>query len=477
MMFSGHGYPQGWGLEEGYYKKDEQGNDIVEQGFDMLYDVDNAARQTGLVAFVYTDACQTAAFDEDGIKGDGTITVDVDTPDEWTYRSEPCLGEAFIRNPNGGALVHMGCSRYGWGTADCAGGFSDVVDDANYYIECTASNYSDGGPSTVYAYKFYKRLYEGGAVASNRTLGQAFAMSKADMVAECGDYSYERWIQFGLNYLGDPAITLYPRSSSTPAVGTLELANNADNDKAVDVANGGVYDVTLSGRTLYKDGGWNTLCLPFDVTDGDATPETLADGGSDGKTFTGTPLEGADIRTLEDASITDGHLALSFTAPLKEVEAGMPYIVKWSKPEGYDEDPGAYDITDPEFVGVAVKDEAIAIGFEGGVFVGTYSFTLFDYADPNILFIGAGNQLTYPKVGAKIGACRAYFDFNDYYYAKVRSMGLNDGTEGVTSIESSPLKMPDETGAWRTLDGREIGQRPTAKGVYLHGDRKVLIHQ
>ena len=56
-------------------------------------------------------------------------------------------------------------------------------------------------------------------------------------------------------------------------------------------------------------------------------------------------------------------------------------------------------------------------------------------------------------------------------------MGLNYGTEGVTSIESSPLKMPDETGAWRTLDGREIGQRPTAKGVYLHGDRKVLIHQ
>ncbi len=138
---------------------------------------------------------------------------------------------------------------------------------------------------------------------------------------------------------------------------------------------------------------------------------------------------------------------------------------------------GAPAITDPEFVGVVVKDEAMAIGFEGGVFVGTYSFTLFDYADPNILFIGAGNQLTYPKVGAKIGACRAYFDFNDYYYAKVRSMGLNYGTEGVTSIESSPLKMPDETGAWRTLDGREISQRPTAKGVYLHGDRKVLIHQ
>lgn len=25
-------------------------------------------------------------------------------------------------------------------------------------------------------------------------------------------------------------------------------------------------EVALSGRTLYKDGSWNTLCLPFNVT-------------------------------------------------------------------------------------------------------------------------------------------------------------------------------------------------------------------
>lgn len=473
MMFSGHGYPQGWGLEEGYYIKDEQGHDIE----DMWYDVGNAARQTGLAAFVYTDACQTAAFDEDGIGGNGTITIDVGTDDEWRYRSEPCLGEAFIRNPNGGALVYMGCSRYGWGSADYLEDDDKEKDADGYYIKCTASNYSDGGPSTVYAYKFYRRLYEGGAVASNRTIGLAFAMSKADMIAECGDYNTYRWIQFGLNYLGDPAIALYSRSSSAPAGGTLDLANNGDNDKVVDVANGGTYDVTLSDRTLYKDGSWNTLCLPFDVTDGDATSETLADGGSDGKTFTGTPLEGADIRTLEGASLTDGHLALNFTDPLTEVEAGVPYIVRWSKPDGYDENPSAYDITNPEFVGVTVKDEVYGIGFSGGMFVGTYSSLVFDYADPNILFIGAGNQLAHPKVGAKIGACRAYFDFYTYYYAKARSIELNYGTEGTTSIESGQLKVADEVGVWRTLDGREIGRKPAAKGVYLHGNRKVLINQ
>ena len=175
MMFSGHGFPQGWGLESGYYSTDE------------------AAAQTNLTAFVYTDACLTGAFDQTGEDeyGNGYISYD-GYPDP----SEPCLGEAFIRNPNGGSLVHMGCARYGWGTPDDG-----------------ASNTSDGGPSTVYAYKFYERLYEQAAVAENRTVGEAFAMSKADMISQCSSYDCERWIQFGLNYLGDPAIALYPRST------------------------------------------------------------------------------------------------------------------------------------------------------------------------------------------------------------------------------------------------------------------------
>ena len=46
----------------------------------------------------------------------------------------------------------------------------------------------------------------------------------------------------------------------------------------------------LTGRTLYKDGEWNTLCLPFDVTlsgsalDG-AVPRPLSSAGIDGTTL------------------------------------------------------------------------------------------------------------------------------------------------------------------------------------------------
>lgn len=161
LMFSGHGAPQEWGLESG------------------SFDNTDAASMTGMAAFVYTDACLTGHFDRDSNSIDG-----------YSYTTEPCLGEGFLRNYRnaGGAVVYMGCARYGWGEPD----------------ESPASNTSDGGPSTVYGYKFYKRLHE----SNNVTVGRAFAMHKADMISLCGTDEAERWIQFGLNLLGDPALKL-----------------------------------------------------------------------------------------------------------------------------------------------------------------------------------------------------------------------------------------------------------------------------
>ena len=45
------------------------------------------------------------------------------------------------------------------------------------------------------------------------------------------------------------------------------LQDAGDNAGIIDLmADAMSANVTLSGRTLYKDGSWNTLCLPFDVS-------------------------------------------------------------------------------------------------------------------------------------------------------------------------------------------------------------------
>ena len=101
---------------------------------------------------------------------------------------------------------------------------------------------------------------------------------------------------------------------------TLDLSDNADNAEAIGEAaaasaGGSPYNVILSGRTLYKDGDWNTLCLPFALS-----AEQIA----------ASPLAGATIMELDGTSsdLTNGTLTLNFN-DAKEIEAGRPYIVKW----------------------------------------------------------------------------------------------------------------------------------------------------
>ena len=72
-------------------------------------------------------------------------------------------------------------------------------------------------------------------------------------------------------------------------------------------------NVSLYGRTLYRDGDWNTLCLPFPLP-----------------TLTGTPLEGFTVMELDGSASYldgDGTLYLNFKAS-DGIEAGKPYIVK-----------------------------------------------------------------------------------------------------------------------------------------------------
>lgn len=128
---------------------------------------------------------------------------------------------------------------------------------------------------------------------------------------------------------------------TTVSLPSVELLDTEDNSAVIAANHGQKCNVTLAGRTLYKDGSWNTLCLPF-------TMFNLA----------GSPLEGAtimeqgnsgDCNTGFDAST--GTLTLDFV-PAFGVEAGHAYIVKW-KQAGDD----VQNIVDPVFKGVTITNE------------------------------------------------------------------------------------------------------------------------
>ena len=122
--------------------------------------------------------------------------------------------------------------------------------------------------------------------------------------------------------------TLYPANT------LLFLADNADNSADISAANGKTRNVVLSDRTLYKDGKWNTLCLPFNLTAEQIAAHT---------DFAGAKLMELNTDGKNGFDATDGTLYLAFKEATAIV-AGVPYLVKW--------DAAGDDFTSPVFSGV-----------------------------------------------------------------------------------------------------------------------------
>ena len=140
--------------------------------------------------------------------------------------------------------------------------------------------------------------------------------------------------------------------SSAFSENAFSLAYDSNNDAVLTTWNGQTAKVTLAGRTLKKDGSWNTLCLPFDVT---IASSPLAGDGVTAKVFSSS------------SNLTNGALRLDFINAPATIHAGTPFIVKWTSGDA---------ISNPVFTGVEVNSTApvAAVSADGNVtFAGSFS--------------------------------------------------------------------------------------------------------
>ena len=223
-------------------------------------------------------------------------------------------------------------------------------------------------------------------------------------------------------------------------------------------------NVTLTGRTLYKDDKWNTICLPFSLTAAQVTAQ----------------LAPAALKTLSSTDLNDNTLTLNFT-DATEIEAGRPYIIKW--------DNAADNLEDPTFTGVTIGNATTNIETTYADFIGIYAPISFAAADNTKLLVGSGNTLYYPQSGAGLRACRAYFQLNGGLTAgnppsssaPRLNFVLNFGDGDVTGVRevkevrevNASLEVKDNT--WYTFDGRKLNAQPTKKGLYIVNGKKVVI--
>ena len=243
-------------------------------------------------------------------------------------------------------------------------------------------------------------------------------------------------------------------------VANILLADEADNYALISLANEYIVDATLTGRTFYKDGTWQTICLPFEVND-----------------FNGTPLEGASVKKLDNASegcktgfdATTGTLTLDFVDADK-IEAGKPYIVKWESGE---------NIVDPVFRGVTISDEdpieqRTMSEDERVHFLGIYCPVQLEANNDANLYLGPDGKLHCPTTdGFYLNAFHAGFlvDLGDATTLSDIVINFSDAT-GIETMSDARSKMSD---AWYTLDGRKLQGKPSRTGVYINKGVKVVI--
>ncbi|MCR4601955.1 MAG: hypothetical protein K5683_00290 [Prevotella sp.] len=236
----------------------------------------------------------------------------------------------------------------------------------------------------------------------------------------------------------------------------ISIADTGDNSSVINENNGQRAKVRLYGRTLFKDGDWNTICLPFDVT--------IAD----------SPLAGAIAKPLTAASINGTTLNLTFGETTGTLAAGTPYIIRW------DEDDDEYYIVSPTFSGVIISnaDNSYDNGASGNArvrFMGSYDVKTFTGTE-NILLMSDGNKLQYVGDGTGLGSCRAYFQIGNDNISGARlttfdiNFGNGENTTGILLIESRET----DADCWYDLQGRRVAN-PSKSGLYIRNGKKVLV--
>ena len=175
------------------------------------------------------------------------------------------------------------------------------------------------------------------------------------------------------------------------------VADNADpTAKLAEFAAAGSMDLKVK-RTIWADGEYNTICLPFTL-DASALAASPLAGYDRLKTFKGARVSGTGQDLYIDIFVEDA----------TEIEAGVPYLITYPA--------GNADIVNPVFTGITVTTTpATNVSADGVTFQGMFGpkhINPYETSrDEDYLFLGANSQLMWPADGdvSYMRGFRAYF--------------------------------------------------------------------
>lgn len=230
---------------------------------------------------------------------------------------------------------------------------------------------------------------------------------------------------------------------------TVDYDENDEGIKAKLSENLNKDNVTVNLKRNFKaDGGWYSLCLPFDVS------------ADNMKKIFG---ESVSVQEFASASGDEGVLMVNFTSTENGIKAGKPYLIKPSK-----------DAENPVFKRIVItKDEPEIVEQAGYKFIGIFAPFELKAGDKTCRFLNGadGTKLDYPSVTENLKGTRAYFKFPSSS-AQSAASAVTDDVASVTFVVNG--NKSNKTKIYK-LDGTELNENQLVKGIYIVGDKKVLI--
>lgn len=239
------------------------------------------------------------------------------------------------------------------------------------------------------------------------------------------------------------SITVYV---SLPTISLSESEENKIETKS---------DISISLNRKLVKGVWNTICLPFDVSEAQAKSAF-----------------GADVRIAALNAESKGNTLMFDNKTAEGIKASMPYLIMPSEVKADDK---------YEFYNVSIKPEnttpaATVSTSNGFAFKGIYNKVDITQDINNsksyAAFLGANNILFKAKSGSTTKGFRAYFVIPNSTATSALRVVVDGNATSIKNINCGVVENDD---AVYNLQGQRVDARSLMPGLYIKAGKKFVV--
>lgn len=242
------------------------------------------------------------------------------------------------------------------------------------------------------------------------------------------------------------SITVYV---SLPTISLSESEENKIETKS---------DISISLNRKLVKGVWNTICLPFDVSEAQAKSAF-----------------GADVRIAALNAESKGNTLVFDDKTAEGIKAAVPYLIMPSEVKADDK---------YEFYNVSIKPENTASAAtvstsDGFAFKGIYNkvditkdINNQETSDSYAAFLGANNTLFKAKSGSTTKGFRAYFAIPNSTATSALRVVVDGNATSIKNINCGVVESDD---AVYNLQGQRVDARSLMPGLYIKAGKKFVV--